>query len=256
MTWRSGLYVGSLFHRRLKPKPHRFRYRLFWFLLDLDEIPALSRNLLLFSHNRANWFSFRDRDHGDGSQTPLREQVETTLRAARINPPGGRVLLQCSPRTFGVSFNPLSVYYCFDRDDTLAAIIHQVHNTFGGRHAYALAARGSDKVQQACDKAFFVSPFMDMGLRYAFDVTVPGDRIALSIKVSDETGTVLLAALAAQRRPLTDGALLRAGLAVPAVGLKTLAAIHWEALRLWAKGVRFLGGPATYASRLARLRAG
>ncbi len=248
----SALYLGSVFHRRLRPKPHGFRYALFWWLIDLDEIAALDARLKLFSHNRWNWLSLRDSDHGDGSSTPLKAQAETLLRAAGLHAPGGRIALLCMPRAFGVAFNPLSLYFCFDAADGLTAIIHQVHNTFGGRHAYVLAAQGGGSARQTCQKSFFVSPFLPMGLRYAFDIAAPGERMNVAIRVSDSDGPLLRAAMTAKRADLTDRALLRAGLQVPLIGVKTLAAIHFEALRLWLKGVRFLGGPGADAARLAR----
>jgi DUF1365 family protein len=246
----SGLYVGSVIHHRLGARPHRFRYRLYWLLLDLDELPRLNR-FKLFGHNRRAVFSLNDRDHGDGSATTLRAQVEALARRAGVDLRGGAIRLLTTPRTLGYAFNPLSVYFCHAPDGTLSAIVYEVHNTFGERHSYALRVLNADDVRQGCAKAFFVSPFLPMGLSYAFHVSPPGERLALAIRVSDAEGVVLRAALAGDRRELTDAALMRAGLSIPAVGLKTMAAIHWEAARLWLKGVRFLGRPAP-ARPLAR----
>jgi DUF1365 family protein len=241
----SALYVGSVLHHRLTPRPHRFRYRLYWLLLDLDELPGLGGTMKLFGHNRRALFSLNDRDHGDGSATPLRVQAEALLAQAGIDLDGGAIRLLCMPRTFGYDFNPLSVYFCHRRDGALAALIYQVHNTFGGRHSYVLPPVLAPEGGQSCAKAFFVSPFLPMGMRYAFRVAPPGERLAVAIRASGAEGTVLRAALTAHRRELTDGALLKAGLAVPAIGIKTMAAIHWEAVRLWLKGVPFLGRPAS-----------
>jgi DUF1365 family protein len=135
MTTGSALYIGSVMHRRMRPQVHRFRYRAFWCLFDLDELPQLSQRLLWFSHNRANLFSLRDRDHGDSSATPLRKQIELLLTKAGIELAGGSIQLLCMPRTFGYCFNPLSVYFCHRADGSLAARIYQVHNTFGERHS-------------------------------------------------------------------------------------------------------------------------
>ena len=240
MSLASALYVGSVVHHRLTPRPHRFRYRLYWLLIDLDELPRLSGALRLFGHNRRALFSLSERDHGDGSATPLRAQAEALLAQAGLDLEGGAIRLLCMPRTLGYDFNPLSVYFCHRGDGALAALIYEVHNTFGERHSYVLpAAEG-----QSCAKAFFVSPFMAMGLRYEFKVSPPGERLALAIRASGPDGPVLRAALPAQRRPLTDAALLKAGLSVPAIGLKTMAAIHWEAARLWLKGAPYIGRPA------------
>jgi DUF1365 family protein len=242
VTLRSGLYVGSVFHRRFAPKAHYFRYRLFWLLIDLDEVATLGRRLRLFSHNRANLFSLRDRDHGDGGTTPLRQQVERRLAEHGIDIDGGAVQLLCMPRMLGVGFNPLSVYWCHRRDGTLAALIYQVRNTFGERHSYVLpAARGEGEARQSCAKAFFVSPFLPMGLRYEFRVSPPGETLVVAIRVLGPEGVALNAALTGRRRELSDGGLLAAGLATPLVAIKTIAAIHWEGLRLWLKGAPYLG---------------
>jgi DUF1365 family protein len=256
VTLASGLYVGSVFHRRLTPRPHRFRYRLYWLLIDLDELPRLDAALNLFGHNRRALFSLHDRDHGEGTARPLRAQAEALLAESGVDLDGGAIRLLCMPRTFGHVFNPLSVYFCHARDGALAALIYEVHNTFGERHSYVLPAAATDSGLQTCAKAFFVSPFLPMGLHYEFRVSPPGEKIVLAIRVIDRDGVVLRAGLTAQRRELSDGALLRAGLAVPAIGIKTMAAIHFEAARLWLKGVAYLGrghaSPAANASRVRR----
>jgi len=242
VTDASALYVGSVFHRRLGATPHRFRYRVFWLLVDLDELAGLGRRLRLFSHNAFNLFSLDDRDHGDGSARSLREQAVALLAAHGFTSPPGAIRLLCMPRTLGYDFNPLSVYFCYDRDGALIALIHEVHNTFGGRHSYVLPADPAQgEVRQACDKAFFVSPFLPMGLRYEFRVAPPGESVAVAIRVAGPDGPILRAALTAKRRPFTDAMLARAALAVPFVAIKTVAAIHWQAVRLFAKGARWRG---------------
>jgi DUF1365 family protein len=239
---KSSLYVGSVFHCRLAPKPHRFRYRLFWLLIDLDELPDLDRRLKVFSHNRHNLFSLFDRDHGDGGHSSLRAQADRLLEAQGIDTGGGPIRLLCMPRTLGFGFNPISVYFCCHPDGALAALIYQVHNTFGERHSYVLpVADKGGAVRQACAKSFFVSPFMPMGLRYDFHVASPAETLTVAIRASGPDGVILRAALTAERRDLTDGALVRSGLSVPLEAMKTIAAIHWEAARLWLKGVAYLG---------------
>jgi DUF1365 family protein len=238
MTVTSALYAGAVVHRRAMPRVHALRYRCFWILVDLDELPALSASLRLFSHNRANLFGLHDRDHGDGSETPLRQQVERDLAAAGIDIDGGPTRLLCMPRTLGYAFNPLSIYFCHRRDGVLAAILYEVHNTFGERHRYLIPVEaGAAVVRQSCDKRFFVSPFMGMDLRYEFRVVPPGERIVVGIRGRAGTSTVITASLAADRHELTDATLLRALFAYPALTIKVIAAIHWEALRLVLKGL-------------------
>ncbi|HEX2476646.1 MAG TPA: DUF1365 domain-containing protein [Lacipirellulaceae bacterium] len=244
MNIQSALYVGSVMHRRLRPRMHKFRYRAFWFLVDLDELAALSSSLRLFSLNRFNLFSFRDKDHGDGTATPLRAQVERQLGEAAINLTGGPIRLLCMPRTLGYCFNPLSVYFCYRGDGALAALVYQVHNTFGERHSYVmLVGNGSGAFHQHCQKIFYVSPFMDMNMRYDFRVTGPGQRIGVGICTSASAMPVMNAVLTGARKDLTDRNLMNVFLAIPAVTLKVIAAIHWEALRLWLKGLRLRRRP-------------
>ena len=146
------------------------------------------------------------------------------------------------PRTLGYGFNPISVYFCCHPDGALAALIYEVHNTFGERHSYVLPVAGKGRaVRQACTKSFFVSPFMPMGLHYEFHVTPPGETLSVAIRASGPDGVVLRAALAGRRRELTDANLLTSGFAFPVEAMKTTAAIHWEATRLWLKGVAYLG---------------
>jgi uncharacterized protein len=235
----SALYVGTVMHRRLRPCQHQFRYRAFWLLLDLDSLAGLSRKLRLFSHNRTNLFSLHDEDHGDGSSTPLRLQIERQLATVGIDIEGGAIRLLCMPRTFGYSFNPLSIYFCHRTDGAPAAIIYQVHNTFKQRHSYVIPVdTTSVSVRQACQKSFYVSPFLDMDLCYGFRVALPADRVEVSIRVATSNETVMHAGLAATRRALTDRALLHMLVTIPAVTLKVIAAIHWQAARLWLRGLR------------------
>jgi DUF1365 family protein len=245
MNFQSALYVGSVMHRRLRPRIHHFRYRAFWLLLDLGELDRLSHTLRWFSHNRLNLFSLNDTDHGDGSATPLRSQVELKLREARIELGGGSIKLLCMPRTLGYCFNPLSVYFCHHADGTPAALVYQVHNTFGERHSYVIPVKTeSGPVRQLCRKALYVSPFLDMNMRYDFRVAGPDERIAIGIRVSSPSEPVINAVLTGNRSDITDRNLMRVFFTIPAITLKVIAAIHWEAVRLWLKGLRLRPRPA------------
>ena len=256
---RSALYRGSVMHARLAPVRHRFRYRVFTLLIDLDELPVLAKRLRWLSHNRFNLMSIHDRDHGDrpgagAAGGDLRAWAERTLCAAGISPPGGRIELLCFPRLLGYVFNPLSLWLCRDREDRLRAVIYEVHNTFGGRHAYALpVAAGQDEsaVAQRCGKDFHVSPFIAMNAQYSFRLKAPAEAFSLLIRERDAAGEILRAAISGRRRPLTDRELLKAFAAHPLMTLKVIAAIHWQALRLWRKGARFHRHPAKGAGEAA-----
>jgi DUF1365 family protein len=252
VSLRSSLYVGTVMHRRIRPRSHHFRYRAFWLLVDLDELPFLSETLWLFSHNRPGVFSLYDTDHGDGNTTPLRLQIDRQLGEVGLDIGDGRVRLLCMPRTLGYVFNPLSVYFCHHADGTLAALVYQVHNTFGERHSYVIpVTTGCGAVHQQCEKSFYVSPFMEMNLHYDFRIIVPDEQIAVGMRVATPEGLLFNAALAARRKELSDGTLIRLCLTFPLLTLKVIAAIHWEALRLWLKGIPYRPRPAALESMIS-----
>ena len=137
MTTGPALYVGTVIHRRLRPRRHFLRYAAFWILLDLDEIDELNQQLRLFSRNRFNAMSFFDTDHGEQTDEQLRAQVERHLSAAGITLNVGAIRLLCMPQIFGYVFNPLSIYFCGAEGD-LTALLYEVRNTFGERHSYLI----------------------------------------------------------------------------------------------------------------------
>jgi uncharacterized protein len=245
----SALYVGGVEHRRLHPRPYRLRHAAFWMLLDLGEVETLDRRLWLFSREKLNATSFYVSDHGEQTSEPLLRQVERRLHAEGMTIALGRVRLLCMPRVFGYVFNPLSIYFCEGADERLAAIIYEVRNTFGGRHSYVLpVSPGYDHiVRQDCSKAFYVSPFLDMALDYQFRVLLPGDRVAATVIARNAEGPLLIASLTGRRMPLTDRALFGLLLRIPFLTIKVIVAIHWHALRMWARGFVFHPRPAAPA---------
>jgi DUF1365 family protein len=253
MPHASALYAGAVSHHRLRPRDHRLAYRLWSMLIDLDELDALDRSLRLFSLGRFNLFAFFPGDRGDRSGRDLKGQVEQAMRRAGVTPDGGPIRLLTMPRLLGYAFNPLSIFFCHRRDGEVAAILWEVDNTFGERHGYLLPVETVEDglIVQTCDKAFHVSPFMDMNLSYAFRVRPPGERFSLSIDVSDAEGLMMTARQNARREPLTDRALLRLFFAFPFVTARVILGIHWEALKLWAKGVRLRPRPPPPAEAIS-----
>ncbi len=250
----SAIYAGTVTHRRIRPKNHRLRYRVFSLLLDVDAIPALCRRLRLLSHRRFNLFSFDERDHGDGTGASLRDWAEGHLSRAGIDIGGGPIHLLAMPRVLGYGFNPISVWFCYHRSGRLAALVHEVHNTFGERHSYLIPVApgdGPENISQTCDKTLHVSPFMTMNMRYDFRVHAPDDRLCVAIRGSDDEGSLIVAVLAARRRELSDAALLRIFFGTPLLTLKVIAGIHWEAARLWMKGLPLHCRPAAPDSRVS-----
>ncbi|MBP7703651.1 MAG: DUF1365 domain-containing protein [Caulobacter sp.] len=233
---KEGLYRGVVTHVRHRPRRHALRYRIFMLLLDLDSPPTERPRLL--GRGRLGLASFREADHGDRGDRPLAVQVRERLASAGIVA-DGPIRLLTMPRTLGHGFNPLSVYFCHAADGTLAAILHEVTNTFGERHFYLAPADRDAPVQRHdAGKQFYVSPFMDMEMRYRFTVEPPGARTGIIIEVDDAEGSRMTAAFAGAHEPLTDGSLLAAWLAHPLLSLAVVAGIHWEALQLVLKGLR------------------
>jgi len=234
---RSAIYAGEVVHARMRPKSHRLRYRVFCLLLDLDEIGELGLRLL--GVERPGLMGFRAADHGD-RRTPLKHWAGTLLAQAGIDWDGGRIELLCYPRMFGFVFNPLSVYFCHARSGELRGLLYEVHNTHGERHTYVMPA-GADGgvVRHEANKAFIVSPFMPMECTYRFRILPPGETVGISILENDREGLLLAAAFTGRREALTDRALLRLLLRYPLMTLKVVAAIHYEAIKLLAKGIRF-----------------
>src|SRR6185312_8522802 len=174
----AALYVGNVMHARLKPMGHRFSYRVMSLLIDLDRLADADRQSPLFGVNRAALYSFHEADHGKRDGSSLRAYAQHCAAGHGIDLTGGRVLLLCYPRLLGYTFNPLSVYFCYRADGELALLIYEVRNTFGDIHPYVLPVTSSDisaaGVRQRQDKLFYVSPFIEMAMRYHFHVLPPG----------------------------------------------------------------------------------
>ena len=241
------LYRARVLHARRGAIRHRFDYRIFTLLLDIDRIADTLGGLRVLRHGRFGLMSFTERDHGPRDGSALRPWVETALTAAGLPGTPARIDLLAMPRVLGFLFNPLSIYFCHADDGALYATVYQVHNTFGRAHAYVLAAGGADDgavSRQTTAKAFHVSPFLGMDGRYRFRIAAPGDHLGVFIDTDGLDGAPwLLASMTGQREALSDSALLRAWASHPLLTLKVVAAIHWQAVRLLAKGARYHPDP-------------
>ncbi|MGB1271688.1 MAG: DUF1365 domain-containing protein, partial [Endozoicomonas sp.] len=246
--------------------------------LDLDELPELDKRLSLFSVNRFNLVSFHFGDYGDRSTTPLRQQIEQLLQAQGIPEPD-HIRLLCYPRILGYAFNPLSVYFCYEKSSdnenqntalNLTAVVYEVSNTFRERHSYVMATdviaadpsvknRPAPIIHQMAEKRLHVSPFFPMECAYRFKVMPPAETISLGIDLNDSDGRLFSAVFKGRRQPVNDQLILKIMVMLPLQTLKVIGAIHWEALRLWLKGLKiFRHSPRGYFfswSRGASLRA-
>ncbi len=235
MTTASAIYEGYVTHHRLSPRDHKFRYSVFALLIDLDELDRLTKRSRLLKRNAWAAFGFYDCDHGDRGD--LRQWLDRLLAQHGLCAAGPKRVL-CYPRLFGFVFNPLSTWFCHASDGSLTAIVYEVHNTFGERHAYVLPVTpGDGPIQQDCAKDFYVSPFLSQDCAYRFNIRPPGDDVLVAIDEKESGRPVLKAVFAGKRRPLTDRNLASALLRHPLMTLKIVAAIHFEAIRLWLKRV-------------------
>jgi DUF1365 family protein len=237
------LYVGKTSHARFKPQPHKFRYDVFQILVDVDHLEEAFDGLRTASVGRFGLVSFHARDHGARDGSPLRGWVEAKLAAAGVCATAAEIRLLCFPRILGFVFNPLSIFFVYDAGRRLEAVIYEVNNTFGQTHAYVTPASGQGDERQEAEKAFFVSPFYGVEGGYRFRLSPPTDSFDLVICKHVDGKTDFVATLNAERRPMTDGALMRLFFAMPFMTLGVVAAIHWEALRLWLKGAPFYSRP-------------
>mgnify|MGYP001813818153 FL=1 len=240
----SALYVGRIRHRRMARPARVFSYRVWYALLDLDEVPDLARRIPLLSHNAFNLIGFDDRDHMGPVREDVRGKLERWLSGRGVEAPGGPILLLTHLRLAGHVFNPVSFFYCYDSDQRLRYVVAEVNNTFGETYCYLLEAGVGDAVVQAeRDKVFHVSPFQPISGLYRFRVTPPGARLTVHIDVVRDGASAFDATLSAERRPLDSGTLVRTAARYPHFGLRTLGLIHSQALRLWLKRAPFFTKP-------------
>ena len=234
----SCLYECTVMHRRLVPKKHGFVYRLFMFLIDLDDLAGLARRCPIFSHNEPNLYSLRDEDYFQLCGGGLRANIDLFLECEGVPEKSGRIRLLTLPRLLGYTFNPISIFFCDDRRGRPLAAVIQVGNTFGELKPYLVPAAGIGGFHARIAKNFYVSPFSEPDL--AFDFRFDDPDAHLRILIDDYTGSerTLVSSLTGSHVDLTTGQLSALTVKYPLVTLRVIALIHWEALRLWAKGVR------------------
>ncbi|MDC7683956.1 DUF1365 domain-containing protein [Asticcacaulis sp. BYS171W] len=244
------LYAGPVTHHRFAPKVHHLEYSIFQILLDLDRLEQTIRPLKTLGLNRFNWLGFYERDHGPvkGDTTaPLRDRIVALLAPRGLYKATDKLFLLAMPRVLGFVFNPIALYFVQKADGGLRTVVYQVNNTFGDRHCYVLPVREAGPIHQAASKRLHVSPFMDMDMAYRFDLIPPEERFSLHILLEQVTGDrrdrMLTATFKARREPLTDRVLMRYFRSMPLMTLKVVWGIHWEALKLWLKGIKYRPGP-------------
>ena len=236
----SSIYNGTVVHKRFKPRIHFFRYKVFSLLIDLSELSTLDKKINFFSYNRFNLISFFDKDHGERDGTSLIEWVKKNLRENNIDAEEIKIKLLCYPRILGYVFNPLSVFYIYNNNEKLISILYEVKNTFGEQHTYIFKIENDNLLQHNCEKKFHVSPFIEMNCNYFFRILKPSEKISVIIDQYQSNEKILFASQDGKRADLTSAELMKSYLKHPLMTFKIISAIHFEAFKLWMKGIKFI----------------
>jgi DUF1365 family protein len=237
----SAIYNGQVIHKRFKPKVHYFKYKVFSLLIDLSELETLDRKVNFFSFNKFNLISFHEKDHGERNGSSLKLWVHRNLEKNNIQTKDIKIKILCYPRIFGFVFNPLSVFYIYNLKDQLISIMYEVKNTFGEQHTYIFkVTKDSNLIQNNCSKKFHVSPFIEMNCTYFFRLLKPGNKISVIIDQYDSEDKILYASQDGFRSDFNTKHLIISYLKHPIMTFKIILAIHFEAFKLWGKGIRFI----------------
>ena len=236
----SSIYNGTVIHKRFKPKIHFFKYKVFSLLLDLSDLNRLDKDISFFSYNTFNLISFFDKDHGERDGSSLFEWVKKSLVENNINSENIKIKLLCYPRIFGYVFNPLSVFFVYDNQENLISILYEVKNTFGEQHTYIFKVENNNLLQHNCSKKFHVSPFIEMDCSYFFKILKPAEKISVIIDQYQLDDKIFFASQDGRRVDFNSKELLKSYIKHPLMTFKIISAIHFEAFKLWAKGIRFV----------------
>ena len=237
----SAIYNGQVIHKRFKPKVHYFRYNVFSLLIDLSELEAIDKEISFFSLNKFNLISFFEKDHGERDGSSLINWVNKNLEKNNIPTQDIKIKILCYPRILGFVFNPLSVFYVYNLQNKLISILYEVKNTFGEQHTYIFKiTKDENLVQNKCAKKFHVSPFIEMDCNYFFRLLKPGDKISVIIDQYDKEDKILFASQDGIRTDFNSKELIKSYLKHPLMTFKIIIAIHYEAFKLWIKGIKFI----------------
>ena len=220
----------------MAPRENQFLYRVFYLLIDLDELPLLDRSLRLLKVNRRGFYSIRESDHISHGAVTIRENIAHYLKMNGVDETPGRILLLTLPRVLGYIFNPISVYYCFDRDGFPLAAVAEVGNTFGEWKPYLVPLTPDGSFHVRVVKHFYVSPFSDPDLEFDFRFHLPDEHLHVAIDDYREEKRELLSLLTGKRIPLSDTNLLCFSFKYPLLTLQVIFSIHWQAFLLYCRG--------------------
>lgn len=245
----STLYIGQVMHQRLEPVLYQFRYKTLSLKVDIDQFEQEAKGLRWLSFNRFNLVSLHLRDHGARDGGSWREWIDRFLAEYGISRPT-RVELLCYPRILGYGFNPLAMWYAYDENNRLSAVVAEVSNTFGQWHHYVLPLNengGKTTLKSSAEKVFHVSPFIGMDAHYHFRLRPPHEQVYTHISETRQGKIFFYATQTGRAKPLTDKTLLRHIGFAPLQAIKVMGLIHWWALKIWLKGGKFHATPKALA---------
>ena len=242
----SCLYKSLVMHNRLAPKKHAFNYNVFMFYIDLDEIESLKKNLIFFSHNKFNFFSFRDKEH---LQLPIdkpdttkstQQHIQEYLKQNGVNN-ASRIMLLTNLNVLGYNFNPVSFYYCFDEKNEPLCCVAEISNTFREMKPFFLGKKqlSGDNFHLNTTKYFYVSPFIEHDTNFDFNLTIPSEKLNIRIDDYKDGNRFFISTLTGTKKPLNNTNLFWYSLRFPLITLRIIGLIHWNALLLWLKKMRY-----------------
>lgn len=249
---------AKVMHRRLFPKANEFIYGMYYLALPLSRLSTLADGWRM-GVDAPGIVSFHTKDHGGRDGGDLRIWIDNILKKLNINGVEGEVILVCLPRILGYVFNPVSFWLCHDKAGNLRAVLCEVNNTFGENHNYVCVPENGEiigpGIKMETMKVFHVSPFMPRDGHYDFRFSVTDKGLGVWIDYYDKNGNKqLLTSVTGTFQPMNRQSLRNAFWAHPLVTFKTIGLIHWQAVKLWVKGVKYVPKPAQLDTRLTRTK--
>lgn len=248
MEFKSSIYTAKVMHHRLAPKKHSFWYNVYMFYIDLDELDLLAQKLRWFSRNRFNLFSFRDAEHLQLPQANpdktknTRQHLEDYLKENGVAGSRLKIKLLTNLNVLGYNFNPVSFYYCFDKDGNPVCCVAEISNTYREMKLFFFGKEelDGDTFKKITTKYFYVSPFVDLDDAFDFRLKVPAAKLDIEIDDLDKNGKrFFISTLKGEQKPLNNSSLLKCFFAIPLIPLQVMGMIHWQALKLWLKKIPF-----------------
>jgi DUF1365 family protein len=247
MIANSCIYTANIIHARSEPIKRRFAYKVFMFYLDLDELDKIQKSIWLIGRNKFNYFNFRDKDHiqlsaeGAKKTRTTKEHLIEYLKQNNVNQPIGRVMILTNLATLGYQFNPVSFYFIYDSEDKPFCSVVEVGNTFGEMKPFYIDNTYLEEkaFKYQTKKLFYVSPFIAHDVDFGFDLEIPAEKLKLKIDDYKDGHKFFSAVLTGERKTLSNRNVVMYALFFPIITLKVIGLIHWQAFKIWMKGIRY-----------------